>query len=545
MIIGLKLTHDGAIAIIDNGKLLLSNEMEKYNNRPRYSPMTLSDLRDMPDGYVVVDGWKNGPLNFEGHKIELAPYHEFENDTLPLHRDIFSNKLLGCYTSYSHVTTHLVGAYAMSPFSKSKKPSYAIVMDGGVNPRLYHIDPKRDQPIYFMASLHELYGIIYGIMRYYWGPYKDDLFINHPVNPAEEHPPGQEHIFGGYEYPGKLMAYIGFGKVRQEIVREFHHLYNKIITHQSLGYNQTGHNEHEILRQLFPLANEYSDADVLASIHYALQEKIIGQAVYHIPKGNNLILVGGSFLNIKWNAAFRDSKNFKQVFVPPVTNDTGNAIGAAVCEQIYQTDNWHLSWEVTSGPSMTPNANVTKGWDVTEVEPSDVAILLRDNFPVMFLNGNADIGPRSLGSRSIIMSAEHKTNGLFLNKIKRREDWRPVAPICLEQYADLVFSPGGPEPYMLFEHTVRDEWKHRIPAVVHVDGTARLQTLSKNDPHEELFCVLSHYYYLTSVPVLCNTSANLPGRGFFADLNSAISWATEKGIAHIYSNGYLYSNEDV
>ena len=98
---------------------------------------------------------------------------------------------------------------------------------------------------------------------------------------------------------------------------------------------------------------------------------------------------------------------------------------------------------------------------------------------------------------------------------------------------------------MLFEHTVRDEWKHRIPAVVHVDGTARLQTLSKNDPHEELFCVLSHYYYLTSVPVLCNTSANLPGRGFFADLNSAISWATEKGIAHIYSDGYLYSNEDV
>jgi carbamoyltransferase len=123
-----------------------------------------------------------------------------------------------------------------------------------------------------------------------------------------------------------------------------------------------------------------------------------------------------------------------------------------------------------------------------------------------------------------------------LNDLKQRAWYRPVAPICLASRAAEVFDPGTPDPYMLFEHRLRPGWAERVPAVVHLDGTARLQTV---DDHADLaaVAVLRSYERRTGVPVLCNTSANLPGHGFFPDAAAAAEWG---GVRYIWSGGVLY-----
>jgi carbamoyltransferase len=127
----------------------------------------------------------------------------------------------------------------------------------------------------------------------------------------------------------------------------------------------------------------------------------------------------------------------------------------------------------------------------------------------------------------------------LLNRVKRREDYRPVAPICLTDFAPMIFDPGTPDPYMLFDHSVRKEWVDRIPAVLHLDGTARLQTVHvENDPI--LHSILDEYHKLSGIPVLCNTSANYNGCGFFPDVGSAMEWGE---IDLIWSEEVLYTRD--
>nr|WP_063061433.1 carbamoyltransferase C-terminal domain-containing protein [Nocardia sienata] len=126
----------------------------------------------------------------------------------------------------------------------------------------------------------------------------------------------------------------------------------------------------------------------------------------------------------------------------------------------------------------------------------------------------------------------------FPGERPNRADYRPVAPICLEERASEVFTPGTADPYMLFEHRLRPGWAERVPAVVHLDGTARLQTIGEND-HSAAARVLAAYAEISGVPVICNTSANLGGRGFFPDLASAARWG---GTRYIWSEGVLYTN---
>jgi carbamoyltransferase len=128
----------------------------------------------------------------------------------------------------------------------------------------------------------------------------------------------------------------------------------------------------------------------------------------------------------------------------------------------------------------------------------------------------------------------------ILNGIKGRESYRPVAPICLEERAADIFEPGERDPYMVFDHRVRPDWAARIPAVVHVDGTARLQTVSDRDSPLAA-SVLRAFAARSGIPVLCNTSANLPGRGFFPDAASAMSWG---GTSYVWADGVLYTREE-
>ena len=227
------------------------------------------------------------------------------------------------------------------------------------------------------------------------------------------------------------------------------------------------------------------------------------------------------------------------MWVPPFPNDSGSAIGVACCEMIKSTKISRLDWSVFCGPLPKP-ARLQSGWKNKEFTIAELAELLhRVGEPVVIISDRAEAGPRALGCRSIIAPPTSLVMKNWLNRLKDREEYRPVAPICLESEASKIFNPGTPDPYMLFDHKVRDNWKDKIPAVVHLDGTARLQTVSESESIIT-FKLLTAYEKLSGVPVLCNTSANYNGKGFFPDVKSVMEWGQ---VNFIWSEEQIYYRE--
>jgi carbamoyltransferase len=196
-----------------------------------------------------------------------------------------------------------------------------------------------------------------------------------------------------------------------------------------------------------------------------------------------------------------------------------------------------LEWNVYAGPQLVAE-QMPPGWAARECDEGELARILHERGePVVVLSGRAEAGPRALGNRSILAPAIDPAMKDRLNDIKDRASYRPVAPICLASRAAEVFTPGYADRYMLFEHRPRGEWAQRIPAVVHLDGTARLQTI---DPSEGAAGrILAAYERLSGIPVLCNTSANLNGHGFFPDVATAARWGRTR---YVWSDGVLYEN---
>lgn len=132
-----------------------------------------------------------------------------------------------------------------------------------------------------------------------------------------------------------------------------------------------------------------------------------------------------------------------------------------------------------------------------------------------------EFGPRALGSRSILASPIHPEMQARLNEVKDREDFRPVAPVVLERDAEAWFRGARYSPFMLFVYPVQDEVADKIPAVRHVDGTARIQTVNESQ-HPQYYALLSEFKKLTGVPVLVNTSFNTLGKPIVCSPRDAV-----------------------
>jgi carbamoyltransferase len=141
---------------------------------------------------------------------------------------------------------------------------------------------------------------------------------------------------------------------------------------------------------------------------------------------------------------------------------------------------------------------------------------------VAWFQGRSEFGPRALGHRSLLADPRRADNLEKLNDIKGREQFRPVAPMVLAERAAEVFCDGPiPSPYMLFTHRVRPGWEERIPAVVHVDGTARIQTVDRRE-EPLVAAMLEAFAARTGVPVVVNTSLNTAGRPMVDDPRDAL-----------------------
>jgi carbamoyltransferase len=230
-----------------------------------------------------------------------------------------------------------------------------------------------------------------------------------------------------------------------------------------------------------------------------------------------LAMAGGVALNCVANARLAARGPFETVWVQPAAGDAGTALGAAL----------HVSTVDGQSVEPMPGADLGRGYTNAELEsvlrgarirysrPASIAAeaaeVLAANGVVAWYQGRAEYGPRALGHRSLLAHPGDAANTERLNEVKGREQFRPVAPMVLADRAGQLFEGVLPSPYMLFVHRVREGWRDRIPAVVHVDGTARIQTV---DPATEPLVadLLTEFEARTGLPVVVNTSLNTAGR---------------------------------
>jgi carbamoyltransferase len=270
-------------------------------------------------------------------------------------------------------------------------------------------------------------------------------------------------------------------------------------------------------------------ADLAASVQRVVEDVLLDLARWlHAQTGERrLTMAGGVALNCVANARLLAEGPFDDIFVQPAAGDSGTALGAAL--QVAADHG-----EVARG---LPTAALGRGWDDDALERwllragvayervDDVAETVAETLAadgiVAWFQGRSEFGPRALGHRSLLADPRRIENLERLNDVKGREQFRPVAPMVLEEDAPAIFSGRHPSPHMLFVHAVDEAWKDRIPAVVHVDGTARVQTVSAAD--EPLVArMLSSFRERTGVPVVVNTSLNTAGRPMVDDPRDAL-----------------------
>ncbi|GAA1897655.1 carbamoyltransferase C-terminal domain-containing protein [Streptomyces sodiiphilus] len=270
-------------------------------------------------------------------------------------------------------------------------------------------------------------------------------------------------------------------------------------------------------------------ADLAASAQACLEETLLDLVRWlHGRTGDRVLtMAGGVALNCVANSRIVREGPFDRVWVQPAAGDAGTALGGALL----------LSAARGEEPTPPHGADLGRGWSDAELEawlktaavpyerPADVARTvaraLAEDSVVAWFQGRSECGPRALGHRSLLAHPGKSGNLERLNDVKGRERFRPVAPMVLTDRAAEIFDGPLPSPYMLFVHTVAEAWRDRIPAVVHVDGTARIQTV---DPGTEPLVarMLRSFEKLTGLPVVVNTSLNTVGRPMVDDPRDAL-----------------------
>jgi carbamoyltransferase len=265
-----------------------------------------------------------------------------------------------------------------------------------------------------------------------------------------------------------------------------------------------------------PLAKRHQD--IAASMQAALEEALfalLGRLHRSVPSPN-LALAGGVALNAVANGMIQKRTPFRELFIQPAAGDAGTAIGAAfwvsVCE-LGEPRRFHMrhaywgpAWDDQACQAALDEAGLQSV--VLDDPATRAADLVAAGRIVGWFQGRMEVGPRALGNRSILADPRRATMKDVLNsRIKHREPFRPFAPSVLEERAGEWFEGAAPSPFMLQTSRVRADRCAEIPAVTHVDGTARLQTVAQKDNprYHELLC---RVYERTDTPVVLNTSFN-------------------------------------
>jgi carbamoyltransferase len=529
LFLGLSLSpHDTAAAIVQGGKIICVAEQERFD-RERHShnfpkdaidfclkKAGVKDINDLSGICVGYDLMERAKARFEMRFIKSDPALSIQAAEQVIvdmkkaaYAQNFFEEVYGYKDNvqfYDHYDSHAASCYYPSPF----KQAAILIIDGAGErhtTRIYAADGtklKRLFEIEYPNSLGRFYGWITD-----WLGFRIDADEGKTMGLAS---------YGTLKLLPKMRKLI---KVNKNGGYDLNMEYFNFQRDSKNGLSEKFFKEFGRKRKPDePITQHHKD--VAKAAQYITEEAVLGLAklAKRLTKETNLCLSGGVILNSVANGKIAASGLFKDMYIYPAAGDAGTAVGAALHgyflnekkkEFFPENQSPYLGYEASEKEilkSLKDNGLIYRKCDDISKE---VAQLLSENKIVAWYQGKAEIGPRALGNRSILADARLEGNKDLVNATKKRESWRPFAPSVLKDHADEYFEMNGIDsPYMILTQTVRKNKRKIIPAITHIDGTARVQTVTK-ERNPEYWEVINEFYKLTGVPVILNTSFNLAG----------------------------------
>ncbi len=315
--------------------------------------------------------------------------------------------------------------------------------------------------------------------------------------------------------------------------------------------------EGERFRYLKKLIRSHEPADVAAAAQQLVEEVIVRhvQRALRKYKVSRVALSGGLFANVKLNHQIAELDEVEEIFVFPAMGDTGNAVGTAL-SGMYDNDEDRL-WEVRA---KLDDVYWGSSYDELEIEKvlkesglsyrryafedlaRKVANLIHSGRVVGCFQGRMEFGPRALGNRSILAAPTDKTINDWLNERLDRTEFMPFAPSVLAPYADDIFKNyvkgAYTSKFMTVIFDVYEKWRSKIPAVIHVDGTARPQVVARED-NPRYYDIIDAYYRLSGIPLILNTSFNVHEEPIICKPAEAIKALQDRRIDALMIENFL------
>lgn len=255
-------------------------------------------------------------------------------------------------------------------------------------------------------------------------------------------------------------------------------------------------------------------------------------------------LSGGYGLNCPNNSWVMREFGFKGFLGAPCMNDSGESLGRGLFMMYSKLGRFDFKLNHAFYGDVFDETDILQRLSdqgfincITDIDAETFVNDLSNNV-IVWVDGAAEIGPRSLGHRSLLGDPRYIETKDELNRIKQRQFWRPVAPIILEEFTEEWFEDMYVSPYMLQTSQIRKEKAEFVPAILHLDGSSRLQTLNSDvDNNKLLYTMIYEFYKQTGVPIVCNTSLNDRGEPICNRPCEALHFALKKHIKIAYING--------
>jgi carbamoyltransferase len=341
--------------------------------------------------------------------------------------------------------------------------------------------------------------------------------------------------------PGKLMGYACYGNYDEKVEQ-----WLKINDYFKDYWN----NADSILKSIKKTFNIHIEnfdnrekflQDIAATFQYIFERDFIN-VIERLKKHTNadyLYYAGGCALNIITNTKIINKQIFRDIFIPPCCNDSGLSIGAAA---FLERKKGNLI-RIHSPYLCNIGLNATDETSVTDNLIKQVADILLSGGIIGVCNGNAEIGPRALGNRSLIALANSKEISRKLSMdVKKREWYRPVAPIMLKRVAEKITNQPihHLSKFMLLDFTIKKEFENDLAGVVHANKTARIQTINKESDNPFIFSLLSYLYENHNILALINTSFNAQGEPIVQTSENALQSAKKMSLQGVVINNVFH-----
>ena len=546
---GINRTQDGSVCLARGSTSVYSLQKERVTRRKHH----WGRLGDLPDRYLPRLPELHQPIDLvvEGYSSDREVDHiaDYRNELLA-HLSFRGKPRI---TRVSHHLSHVYSAFPPSPFDTAA----VMTIDAQGSPAGDFTEPypaaaANDPDLLEVASFYRADRRS--------GRYQVECVGKHLWPGDWTQPAGlgcfysllTRTMFSGEGAEGKVMGLAPFGTVGSlglpeltvrgcevHIPLEWLEMFGQ---RERFGYFRSGGGSLE------------ECANLAAEGQYAFEQAVLRLAEWlHRQTGmRQLCFAGGTALNCSANGRLLRESSFAELFIPPSAHDGGTALGCALygmIECLGQPSEFR--WENDFlGPEPDAAAIDQAAWAVgpelvverpdTEAELIERTVQLLDSGRVVGLHqGRSESGPRALGNRSILGDARHSGMLNFINsKVKGREWFRPLAPLVLAEHAKAIFEVDRPSPFMLLAAQVREEHRAALPAITHVDGSARLQTVELvHTPF--LHALLTAFADRTGCPVLLNTSLNGPGDPLAETPEDSLACLTQTNMHALLMPPYL------